>query len=465
MENVTKLFSSLDTNILSRVSPLVAKQENEIRQETFQLTDPEVQKPWEFYASSFSKNLRGSDDWSNIHLSVVQNYLDWDHPDHGLFYFLQFANQIPLWQGRYATSASSFHEAYRLLVYSYAIEYEADPNLQALAREKAYILEVAIEDYYDGEEQVSYKWQTFDANQKKSVPEHRWKSYDQWFASGWSKIISALKDRITIASGEYQSVMNEMGLGNAAIAEAISNVNNSVYFSKAKSPTGAEFEYPTYNLDGDFSDFVDGTKENLRKDPNHVGFKFGFSSNSGNYSESNTNLGGDGTFSLGGGFAINVGGQWEERSIDIKSKNFSVEVAFSGFREFTIMPGNWYSPLALKLIGNGPWTSKSYVQRWIDQGNEIWGRKGILPLQQVSAYVAIQPTIKVSLATHDYNYYRQAYGGGAGVSFLGIRLGGGGGGHEHIEITWQDNVSSFQIVDRSGKPMLVGIRSVAMPPS
>ena len=69
------------------------------------------------------------------------------------------------------------------------------------------------------------------------------------------------------------------------------------------------------------------------------------------------------------------------------------------------------------------------------------------------------------MATHDYHYYRQAYGANAGVSFLGFRLGGGGGGHEHIDISWRDDIRSLEITDLSGKAILVGIRSVSLPPN
>lgn len=425
--------------------------------------DPQVQAPWEFYASSFSRQLRGSDDWSLLHLSVTPNYLDWDHPQFGPFYFLTFANQIPFWQGRYAPSSLSFYEAYRFIVTSYAIEFAADPQLQKQARIKAYLLNVATRDYQDGWRQMVVDWASFDEHQKKYLPPHRWKPFDQWYADTWAKRLSVLRDRITIATAEYQSIMNQMGISVALLAEAINNVSNDAYFSRAKREDGAEFFLPGYSSNHNLGEFIDATKEALRKDPNHVGFDFKFDYSSGYYTESNTSFGASGTFSLGGGFALNVGGQWEEKRIDTKSKNFSVHVKFAGFQEFAVNPGQWFSPTVLRFIENGPWVENSFVDRWVKQGRTVWGANGLLPLETLGVYVGIQPRIKVSLASHEYSYYRRAYSAGAGVSFFGFRLGGGGGGSSVVNISWDDQTSSFEIVDVSGKPLVVGVRSQRMP--
>lgn len=425
--------------------------------------DPLVQAPWEFYASALSRQLRGSDDWSLLHLSVTPNYLDWDNPEHGSYYFQTFANQVPYWQGRYAPSPLSFYEAYRLIVSSYAIEFAADPQLQAKARAKAYILSVATKDYSDGWNQMGEDWTVFDINQRQHLPQHRWKSFDQWYRQTWAPRLTVLEDRITIATGEYQSIMNQMGISVAILAQAINNANNKAFFTQAKRADGAQFDLPNYSTNHDIGEFIDATKAALRADPKHIGFHFEFDYSTGYYTESNTSFGASGTFSLGGGFALNVGGQWEERRIDTKSKNFSVEVKFAGFQEFTLVPDQWYSPAVLRFIENGPWVDNSFVDRWIKQGKPVWGASGLLPLQSLGVYIGIQPRIKVSLASHEYYYYRRAYNTGAGVSFFGFRLGGGDGGNTTVNVSWDDQTSSFEIIDVSGKPMVVGVRSQAMP--
>lgn len=425
--------------------------------------DPEVQRPWEFYATAFSKQLTGSDDWGLLHLSVTPTYVNWSHPDYGVAYRMKFADQVPTWQGRYVPDVRRFYEAYRYIVTSYAIEYSANPKLQAKAREKAFILEIALQDFDDGWMDVGERWRTFDAMQRRTFPSNRWKSFDEWYARNGARTMQVLQDRITVALAEYQSVMNDMGLSTALLAEAISNVSNDAYFVRAKANDGTVLPYPSYTLSNNFNDFLDGTKENLRKDPNHVAWGFAFNYSSGYRSESNTRWGADGTFSLGGGFAINVGGSWEERRVDTQSKNFAVEVTFAGFQEFAFQPAAWYSAAVIQTIKNGPWVNNSIVDRWVKQGRSVWGKNGLLSLQQSAAILGIQPRIKVSLATHEYHYYRQAYSAGVGVSFFGFRLGGGGGGSEHIEISWSDNTSTFELVDKSGLAMLVGIRSVEMP--
>lgn len=425
--------------------------------------DPEIQAPWEFYASSLSRQLRGSDDWSMLHLGVTPNYLDWDHPDQGAFYFHSFSNQMPLWQGRYAPSALTFYEAYRFIVTSYAIEFTADPKLQALARDKAYILDVAARDLSDGWTQMGGDWYQFNEYQKKYLPPHRWKPFDQWYKDTWAKRLTVLRDRVTVATAEYQSVMNKMGISVAFLAEAINNVSNDAFFTRVKNRDGAEFFVPRYNTDHDFDDFVDETLKQIRQDPNHIGWQFAFNYSSGYYTESNTKFGASGSISLGGGFALNVGGQWEERRIDTKSKNFEVSVKFAGFQEFAIKPDGWYSPTVLRAIQNGPWVNNSFVDRWVKQGKSVWGSSGLLPLQPLGVYIGIRPKIRVSLASHEYYYYRRAYSASAGVSFFGFRLGGGGGGSTLVNISWDDATSSFEITDISGRPLLVGLRSQPMP--
>lgn len=90
--------------------------------------NPDLQKPWEFYASTFSSQLRGTDDWSLLHMSVAPNYLDFDDPQYGLYYLLKFCDTVPLWQGRYAGGPLRFYDAYKYIVTSYAIEFAADPT-------------------------------------------------------------------------------------------------------------------------------------------------------------------------------------------------------------------------------------------------------------------------------------------------------------------------------------------------
>ncbi|QSW17784.1 hypothetical protein J1F62_29520 (plasmid) [Klebsiella michiganensis] len=425
--------------------------------------DPDIQRPWEFYASAFSAQLNGNEDWSKLHLSVVPMYINWGNSDNGQAYFLSFADQVPSWQGRYIPDSRGFYEAYRLIVTSYAIEYSADPTLQAKAREKAYILEVALRDYDDGWINVGYRWRSFDSFQKSTFPPNRWKSFDEWYASNGSNSMTILRDRITLATAEYQSVMNNMGVSVALLAEAIKNVSNDAYFIRAKAEDGTVLPYPGYTTDFKFNDFVDTTLENLRKDPKYIAFHFNFNYQTGYRSESNTKWGASGNFSLGGGFAVNVGGNWEERRIDTSSKNFEVNVEFGGFREFVLKPGLWYSAAVLQTIKNGPWVNNSVVDRWLKQGREIWGKDGLLSLQGISALIAIQPRIRISLSSNDYHYYRKAYSAGAGVSFFGFRIGGGGGGNEHITITWDDRFSTFEIIDNSGLPMLIATRSEVMP--
>lgn len=49
--------------------------------------DPDIQRPWEFYASAFSAQLNGNEDWSKLHLSVVPMYINWGNSDNGQAYF------------------------------------------------------------------------------------------------------------------------------------------------------------------------------------------------------------------------------------------------------------------------------------------------------------------------------------------------------------------------------------------
>ena len=425
--------------------------------------DPEAQRPWEFYASAFALQLNGTEDWGKLHLSVIPSYIGWGDVENGQAYFLSFADQVPSWQGRYIPDSRKFYEAYRLIVTSYAIEYSADPVLQAKAREKAYILEVTLHDYDDGWINVGYRWRGFDSFQRNNFPQNRWKSFDEWYATNGANTMKILRDRITLATAEYQSVMNSMGVSVALLAEAISNVSNEAYFVRAKAEDGSILPYPGYTTDFKFNEFVDTTLKNLRENPKYIAFQFSFNHKTGYYNESQTKWGVDGTFSLGGGFAVNVGGKWEERTIDTESNNFEVHVEFGGFHEFALKPGGWYSAAVLQTIRNGPWVNDSVVDRWLKQGREIWGKDGLLSLEAISALIAIQPRIRISLSTTDYHYYRKAYNAGAGVSFFGFRLGGGGGGSEHIAITWDDRTSTFEIIDNSGLPMLIATRSEVMP--
>ncbi|CAJ3408118.1 Uncharacterised protein [Burkholderia pseudomallei] len=426
--------------------------------------DPDLQKPWEFFASNLSKQLLGKDDWSFLHIPVTQDYIDWADSQYGAFHQYEFSNSIPLWQGRYSQGPLSFYDAYKFIVLSYAIEYTADASLQAKIRDKTYTLQQATRDLSDGYKQVESAWVEFDTSQRQHLPPHRWKSYDEWYADIGSATITPLKDRQTLVWAELQSLYNQIGLGAAELGKAIANVNNDAYFLEATAPNGTRFAYPIYNVTPSLSDFVDATKANLRANPNIVGWQFQFDSQSTYRSESSTSFGAGGGFSLGGGFAVNVGGHWEEHSINTQSKNFSVGVKFAGFQQFEIKPGSWYSPSVLQLIQSGPWIPKSFVDRWVSQGKSIWGVGGLLPLQQLVAYVGLQPHITVSLETTDYSYYRRAYDANVGVSFFGIPLGGGGGHREDVTITWHDNVSSFELLDLSGKPVLVAVSTLPMPP-
>jgi len=440
---------------IASISPLVS---------LFQ-ADPDIQKPWEYYATKLQSELNGKEDWSFLHISVTQDYLDWHDAEFGAFFQYKFSDSMPLYQGRYVPSPISFFDAYRFIVLSYAIEFSADKTLQALAREKSAKLGRASRDLSDGWAKIGRDWVEFDRIQRKShIPEHRLWSYDKWYAEIGRNRILPLESRVTIALGELQSVYSKMGLGAAELAKAISEVNNRAHFLQAKAPDKTEFSYPIYNVSPSLAGFIDATKQQIRQNPDHIGFEISFSSVSGRYAETNTSFGANGGFSLGGGVMLNVGGKWEERTINTSSSNFAVKLTFAGFQKFTFEPGGWYSAAVLRLVENGPWVKDSFVDRWISQGKPVFGRNGLLPLQNMVAYVGLQSKLVVSLETHDYSYCKKVFDLGGNVSFLGIPLGGGGGRREELTITWHDNVNSVSISDNSGKPVLIAVQTQEMPP-
>jgi hypothetical protein len=395
-------------------------------------------------------NFLGGDPAQFTGLQIVSDppSLEWDNLTYGEFDSFNFANTIPVWDANWPPQlykSSNNHVDSEYINFIHNINAPAqDPEAAKQAAALTDQLIAARKKIDQTRIELGKEWKTVNDGQKDLPPELQI-TVEDWYAQNAGPTLSEMQTNLDGLLAQWIHFANKAAGGFASLAHADDDFKLSTKDLKDRNG----FPYPgmhSWNIVPPLADFVNQAKADQAPVLN-------MTVKTGSSTTDTTSWGVGGSASIDVGFfGVDVGGSYDRTSTNTTTQDFKMTFSSKGFMPIQIMAGPWFHQDVLIQFKNGPFILPT----------QYFGSGGALNLIAVTAYVAYQPIVDVTLDQSTFTRLQTAWEVHTEVAIGPFSFGGSAHGSSD-EATFKPESRTIHFGGQSPFAQLVALACNIMP--
>jgi hypothetical protein len=352
----------------------------------------------------------------------------------------------------YQASGKTVTGEYRIYLESLSLP-KTDPvkAKKVAAAKKAWT--AAFDAENDTLKKVGDDWKAFQQTQK-NVPANRRRDYDQWYASGYGRKVGAAQTDLTAKAQVYAQILNDTYQGYGTVADAVTEYANHGYQLQSQAPDGLKLDHRTCSMSPELKDVVERGKTQVNT--NAYAHTLNITTSHHELHVSEWGVSGGAAFL--GFIAVVAGGDYEHREVHESKRTFVLDVKFRNLEVVNFTRSKWFSPDVIALLN----TNDVFVPGALGNADKLWGDNGSFRLLPVSAVVAYQPTLSITLDDSDYDYVLSKWNAGFALGFGPFVIAGKGHGSNE-DTVWDDKSHTLTSTFKTEAPYVIAVKNSVMP--
>lgn len=412
------------------------------------------EKLWRSYADEMAAFIAGKGSKvDGLQLLSVAQIADWSNDAHADYNRdVKWCDSIPKFGPMYEASGKTVTGQYRIYLESLRL-----PTADPVKEKKVAAARKAWKDAFDAENnilmQVGKDWKEFEKTQK-NIPANRRRDYDQWYASGYGRKVGAAQSELTAKAQVYAQLLTDTYQGYGTVADAITEYANHGYQLQSRAPDGVKLDHRTCSMSPELKDVVDRGKTQVNSNAYAHTLNITTSHHELHTSEWGVSAGA----SFLGFIRIGGGGNYEHREVHESKRAFVLDVKFRNLEVVTFTRAKWFAPDVIALLN----TNDVFVPGALGSADKFWGDNGSFRLLPVSAVVAYQPTLSITLDDADYDYVLSKWNAGLSLGWGPFEIAGKGHGSNEDTI-WDEKSHTLTATLKTEAPYVIAMKNAVMP--
>lgn len=476
--SITVASQSMSANLISEASQQITELKNELEMhkatlEMYQfnfereteirllgLTPRELSElgaPWEMFSYALTKKIDPTDQLKGLQLVTIPISADWNDQEFGKYrMFRVLGDSISTWGPSYFSTPKTISDAYRVFLDNIDIPAPKPGDQEKVEKARKKYNE-AITNLETQLNKVGPHWLNFELRQS-SLPLPRRLTFDQWYGSFDGRRIAPLQEEVGLAAQNLTHWIVQAYQGYGFAAEMLPNYNNPAFQLSAKSPSGEESFYRTYNITPDLNQWLNTSKQ-LAAAGAPPSLSFSFTKNSERRSSSETSWGGSASW-WGGWWGFNAGAGGSRSTLDTSHEHFQMSFQAVNHATFTITPGKWFNATGIQTLAQ--------INRWLPNGPiaqgliKLWGPDGIFNIMSTELIVAFRPKITVTVKNDEFNQIKANFYAGGGFS-IGPFGFGGSYNRRTEDVRFDESSNTITAEDSSDIPQIIAVVGAVLP--
>jgi hypothetical protein len=412
------------------------------------------EKLWRSYADEMVAFIAGTGSKvDGLQLLSVAQVADWSNDAHADYNRdVKWCDSIPKFGPMYQASGKTVTGEYRIYLESLNLP-KTDPvkAKKVAAAKKAW--KAAFDAENDTLKKVGDDWKAFQQTQQ-NVPANRRRDYDQWYASGYGRKVGAAQSDLTAKAQVYAQILNDTYQGYGTVADAVTEYANHGYQLQSQAPDGLKLDHRTCSMSPELKDVVERGKTQVNT--NAYAHTLNITTSHHELHVSEWGVSGGAAFL--GFIAVVAGGDYEHREVHESKRTFVLDVKFRNLEVVNFTRSKWFSPDVIALLN----TNDVFVPGALGNADKLWGDNGSFRLLPVSAVVAYQPTLSITLDDSDYDYVLSKWNAGFALGFGPFVIAGKGHGSNE-DTVWDDKSHTLTATFKTEAPYVIAVKNSVMP--